>query len=231
MSGGPSPGSHGLQRALGRAFAGYLKLVRATARIVTEPEDFGGAIERDWPAVVTMWHGEHAMSPFLYAPSREVRILASKSGDGEVASSLAAAFGMGVIRGSGGPAAKSRKRGGAPALRAMLRALEDGAGVALTADMPKTARVVSPGIVLVARLSGRPIIPLAIAANRKIRLANTWDKFTLGLPFSRIAMVAGQPIRVANGEDRDLEGAREELARALDAALARAYDLAHGGRH
>ena len=71
---------------------------------------------------------------------------------------------LGVIpvRGSGGHAGRAQRKGGAPALRGLLRALEDGASVAMTADVAKVARVAGLGIVTLARLSGRPILPMAV---------------------------------------------------------------------
>lgn len=217
------------QRAAGHAFASYLKLVKGTARFVSEPEDVFAAIEAAKPAICVSWHGEHAMGPFTRSATHDIRILASRSDDGELAAAIASRFGMGCIRGSGGPARKSRKRGGAQALREMIRTLEGGASIALTADMPKISRVVAPGVVLLARLSGRPILPVAVAARRKIRLENTWDKFTLGLPFSRIAMVTGEPIHIPPGKDEEaIIRGQSEVSAALDAVLTRAYGLANG---
>ena len=52
----------------------------------------------------------------------------------------------------------------------MVRALEDGYNVALTADVPKRSRVAGLGIIMLARESGRPIMPFAMATSRFIRL-------------------------------------------------------------
>ena len=49
----------------------------------------------------------------------------------------------------------------------MLGALEEGYNVALTADVPKVARVAGLGIVKLASASGRPIYPIAIATRRR----------------------------------------------------------------
>ena len=43
----------------------------------------------------------------------------------------------------------------------LLRQLESGSSVAMTADVPKRARVAGRGIVTLAKLSGRPIVPTA----------------------------------------------------------------------
>ena len=75
-------------------------------------------------------------------------------------------------------------------MRELLRLLESGASVALTADVPKRARVAGMGIVTLAKLSGRPIVPIAVVASRRIQF-NTWDRASLGLPFSHAVVVAG----------------------------------------
>ena len=41
------------------------------------------------------------------------------------------------------------------------------------------------GIVTLARLSGRPIVPVALATSRRKVLEKTWDKTTINLPFGR----------------------------------------------
>src|ERR1700712_3920724 len=79
-------------------------------------------------------------------------------------------------------------RAGAGAFKEMVRALADGYNVASTADVPKRARVVGMGIIMLARETGRPIMPLAMATSRFIRLHN-WDRTTINLPFGRGALV------------------------------------------
>jgi hypothetical protein len=104
----------------------------------------------------------------------------------------------------------------------MLDALAEGYSVALTADVPKVPRVASSGIVKLAQLSGRLIYPVAIATSRRVQL-NTWDRSTINLPFSRMAIVASTPIGVPQEAD---EAMREEYRRAIEAGLNAATDRA-----
>ena len=76
------------------------------------------------------------------------------------------------------------RKGGVGAFQQMLDALADDYSVALTADVPKIARVAGRGIVMLARESGRPIFPIALATSRRYVLDN-WDRTTINLPFSR----------------------------------------------
>ena len=97
----------------------------------------------------------------------------------------------------------------------------------MTADVPTAQpRVAGKGIVTLARLSGRPIIPVAAATSRFFTL-NTWSRMTVNLPFSKLVFVAGEPLFVpANSDEQMLELARRKIAHSLDKVVARAYALA-----
>ena len=75
----------------------------------------------------------------------------------------------------------------------MLTALEEGYSVALTADVPKVARVCGLGIVKLASMSGRAIYPMAIATGRR-RVLNNWDRSAV--------TVAVRPRRKDHRDDR-----------------------------
>jgi lysophospholipid acyltransferase (LPLAT)-like uncharacterized protein len=94
--------------------------------------------------------------------------------------------------------------------------------------VPKVSRVVGPGIIRLARDSGRAIYPVALASSRR-KVIDNWDRSTVNLPFSLIAGVVGDPVRVsANATEADLEEARRALEAALNAATERAYAIADG---
>jgi hypothetical protein len=107
----------------------------------------------------------------------------------------------------------------------MLEALGAGWTMALTADVPKVSRVAGRGIVMLARESGRPIYPVSLATSRRIVLDN-WDRSQINLPFSRGAIVVGEPIRVpAKADPQMVEQARDALEKALNAASERAHTI------
>jgi lysophospholipid acyltransferase (LPLAT)-like uncharacterized protein len=154
-----------------------------------------------------------------------VAALISRSGDGGMQAAALRRLGVIPVRGSGGHAGRAQRKGGAPALRGLLRALEDGASVAMTADVAKVARVAGLGIVTLARLSGRPILPMAVVAKRRIDF-KSWDRASIGLPFNRCAIVIGDPIRVARDADDDaMETARRAVEDGLNAVHGRAYAM------
>jgi hypothetical protein len=105
----------------------------------------------------------------------------------------------------------------------MVRALGDDYSVALTADVPKRARVAGLGIIMLARESGRPIMPFAMATSRFWRLKN-WDRTTINLPFGRGAVVGGEIIMVPPDADAaTMEALRARLEASLNDATRRAY--------
>ena len=105
----------------------------------------------------------------------------------------------------------------------MVRALEQGYNVALTADVPKRSRIAGLGIIMLARESGRPIMPLAMVTSRFLRLKN-WDRTTINLPFGRGALVGGELIMVPPDAGAEtMEELRARLEATLNDATARAY--------
>jgi hypothetical protein len=213
------------QEALGFLLASYLRLVQRTSSFVSAPADLESAFRDDTPAIGAMWHGQHLMISFAW-PRAVARVAALISRSSDAGAQAAALNRLGVIpvRGSGG-GKRDRAKGGAPALRGLMRALDDGVTVAMTADVAKFARVAGLGIVTLARLSGRPILPIAVAARRRIDF-KSWDCASIGLPFNRCAIVVGDPIRVPRDADDDaMETARRQVEEGLDAVHARAYAM------
>jgi len=215
-----------LNRLAGRAIAHYVDFVHRTSRIVNEPSDIVSYVRLHSPFILAMWHGQFLMLPRVERGGLNVRSMVARHGDAELIGQVLDYFKMDMIRGAGA-GYRRRDRGGAQALRAALRALEDGDCVAMTADVPPgPARIAGEGIVTLARLSGRPIIPAAVATSR-YKAFDTWSRMTLNLPFGTLAVVAGEPIHVGRHDDREsLERARIRVQDGLNAVTRRAYELA-----
>ncbi len=214
----------------GWAAANYLRLVYKTSRVIMHPADYLERLIALKPAIFTVWHG-HGFAAIYKLPAEiRAKVLAARHGDGEIAAHALATLGIGVIRGAGMSDKKGKRdKGGVPALRAMLRTLSEGESVVMTADVPGgTPRRAGEGIVTLARLSGRPIIPTATASSRTLFL-NTWSRFALHLPFSRFAVVTGEPITIPrNASPEMLEEARLAVEAALDKVNAEAYRIVGG---
>jgi len=214
-------------KSIGNAMAGYLNLVNKTSRYVIDPPGIYDRLPPDLPVIVAMWHGQHFMMPFTRPDGWDVKVMISRSADGEVNAIAASKLGLGLIRASGAQKAHQvSKRGGMRGFIEALRALKEGSSVALTADVPKgPARVAGAGIVQLARHSGRPIVPVAVATSRSIEL-NTWDKSSINLPFGRASIAVGDFIRVdGEADDAALEDARLAVEAGLNTTTRRAYEL------
>jgi len=212
------------QAAAARLASGYLRLVWRTGRFVTEPADALERLRAEEPVIAAMWHGQHFLVP-LARDGLRFKVMITRHRDGDLYAAVAERLGVVAIRGSGDPAGRFDRKGGVPAFKAMVRALREGWNITLTADVPKVARVAGLGVVRMAQVSGRPIYPVAVVTRRRIELSN-WDRTTIGLPFSRGAVVVGEPIRVP----READGAAQEALRrqveaAISAVTARAYAI------
>jgi 3-deoxy-D-manno-octulosonic-acid transferase len=216
-----------LNRLAGRALASMISLVKRTSRAVYEPENALVRLAGDHPCIVAVWHGQFMMSSgFRPSPETKVAAMVARHGDAELIGAAMARFGVELIRGAGA-GGRRKDRGGAYALRQAVRYLKDGYSIVMTADVPPgPARRAGMGIVMMARLSGRPIVPCAAATSR-FKSLNTWSRMTINLPGSKLAYVAGDPIWVPpDAGETELEVARAQLERALNAATARAYAIA-----
>jgi lysophospholipid acyltransferase (LPLAT)-like uncharacterized protein len=214
-----------VMKTIGVLGAEYLRLVWRTSRFTIEPDGIYERLESELPVILAMWHGQHFMAPFVRRPHHRAKVLISKHRDGEVNALAAQQLGIGTVRGSGNHDRRFDEKGGVGAFWAMLASLDEGWSMALTADVPKVSRVAGAGIIKLARESGRPIIPVAVATSRRIDF-DSWDRASLNLPFSRGAMVGGEPIRVARDADAAaVEEARQALERSLNAATERAYAI------
>ena len=207
--------------------SGYIRLIYATSTVKREPADTDAKLFDQHPQILAMWHGQFMLLPNL-KPERpaEVKAMVSRHGDAEIIGAVLRRFGMDLIRGAGAGKRK-RNRGGATAMRESLRALEAGATVAMTADVPPgPARRAGIGIATLAAKSGRPVVPFAIATSHFLKLP-TWSAFTINLPFSTLAIVIGDPVRVPATDDAaELEAGRAAIERALAETTSRAYALA-----
>ena len=138
--------------------------------------------------------------------------LISPSVDGELGAMMGHRFGGAVIRGSS-------THTGARALRDYYQALvRDNVSPVITPDGPRGPRFkFKPGALLLAQMSGRPILPMSYAASRAWLIK--WDRFVIPMPFSRIAIAIGPPCYVPRVSDaaslEKLQGKMEEELRRL----------------
>jgi lysophospholipid acyltransferase (LPLAT)-like uncharacterized protein len=225
-----SPASLWLRRAAGAVLlGGWIRLVSATSGVTYEPPDALDRLRELMPFILTCWHGQGFLTFAVVAPDRSrMHILISRHPDGQIVAGAAGSMGLRLIEGSGANFKEPRGTGGMAAIRQMLRVLARGGSVGLTADVPPIpGREVSDGLPLLAKLSGRPIVPFNIATSRRRVVESQWDKVQINYPFSRIAVVMGDPVWVP-GDASDFRPYSKTIGAELDRTLELAFAIADG---
>lgn len=217
-----SLGSYRVILALvGELLALYLRLVYVTTRWTCLPDDALERLPQTFPQITAMWHGQHFMIPFLKPKGLPVAVMISHHRDGEINARAVQRFGFLAIRGAGSQSGKDK--GGAKALRQLLQLLKQNINVGMTADVPKVSRVAGLGIVKLAQLSGRPIVPVAVVKKHFYQFSS-WDRAVIGLPFGPGVLAVGEPVFVPrDADDATCEALRLRVQDDLNDLHERAY--------
>ncbi len=164
-----------------------LIVVENEAREIVIRRHYGGCVYTTWHQRMFYFGG--------YFGSRHVAVMISKSRDGDLASEIGQHLGFRAVRGSGSRYYRS-------ALIALIRDLKSGKHSAgMYADGPQgPPRVFKNGAVMIAKKTGKPIIPMMYGAKRRI-VFNSWDRYFLPMPFTKTAVLYGEPIFVPADAD------------------------------
>jgi lysophospholipid acyltransferase (LPLAT)-like uncharacterized protein len=180
-------------------------------------QDCGAYPETKGPAIFCVWHNRLLVAlasndDFVQSrwPAKGLAAMTSASRDGGFLAFIAERFGIQPIRGSS-------SRRGAQALLEATTWMERGYSVAITPEGPRgpVYQINRKGIIHLAQLSGRPIIPTSNFTRWKIRL-RSWDRFQIPLPFARCQTYYGEPIWVPRDATDDQ---REQLRAQLETAM------------
>lgn len=110
--------------------------------------------------ILAFWHAQQLMVPIGYRGTG-ANVLISQHQDGEIIARIISRFGHRAVRGSS-------TRGGALALRELIRLGRSGEDLVVTPDGPKGPRQVAKlGVVQLAKATGLPIVPLAFSCSKK----------------------------------------------------------------
>jgi lysophospholipid acyltransferase (LPLAT)-like uncharacterized protein len=187
-------------------------------------EHMAAALSRAPSFIPVYWHQHQLFCVKQLLEQRgaglKLGFLISPSVDGEIGAMIVRNLGGVVIRGSS-------SHTGARALRDYYQALaHEGVSPAITPDGPRGPPwKFKPGAVLLAQLSGRPMVPVSYAASRAWKIK--WDRFVIPAPLSRIVIAVGEPVYVPKGLDAagltrvqsDMERRLHALFREASAAL------------
>jgi lysophospholipid acyltransferase (LPLAT)-like uncharacterized protein len=225
-----SPGRKLWYGFLDRSIRAFLRLLWSTCSL--EPP---GGRERlreltasGRPLIFCYWHRMHLFcsGEMMHLINRGVPVgfLVSPSISGELPTAILNHFGARVVRGSD-------TRTGGQALRDLfLLVQKEKVSPVISVDGPKGPHSEAKiGAVLLARLTGAPIVPMAYAASSGVYL-DSWDRLLIPRPGARIAVVVGEPIQVPRGVPLDeLEPFRQALQQSLVAAEREAWATVRSG--
>ena len=177
--------------------AGIIRLLALLVRHETVGAD---AVRERWqhnePVILAFWHDQLLLMAQGYKGNGGVgaQILISASRDGELIARTMHYLGQKAVRGSS-------SRGGGAAFKQLLRLAKQPYDLVITPDGPRGPRhQMKEGVVQLARLSGRPVVPMALVCSRGYRFAS-WDRFLLPYPFGRLIYAYGEPLYCDRHED------------------------------
>jgi lysophospholipid acyltransferase (LPLAT)-like uncharacterized protein len=209
-----------LEHPAWRRLAPKLAKILANTYLRTCPQEVSAhpealaLVDSGRPVLFTTWHC-HLLAPLFYLHRRYGRqlhmaLMASPSRDGEFIAEVTRGLGFIVYAGS-------HRKGGVQALQAIAEYMRHGGNGGIIADGSRgPVRVAQKGVLFLAREAQAPILPVGVAASRKLTL-NTWDRFELPLPFSRLAILVEEPLWVPpDRRGASLEPLRQELENRLN---------------
>lgn len=172
-------------------------------------------LNADQPVLLTWWHQDMLFNFYYliaFAKKRKIATIVSQSKDGALATYLIEKFGFTVLRGSS-------SKGGKEALDQLTDyVIEEKAVGIIVCDGPRPpGRIAKPGIVLLARKTGYPVIKIRSWGARQHLFQKSWCKLALIYPFSRVVIWSDAPMRVPKESRREaLEEYRLEIEKRLN---------------
>lgn len=141
------------------------------------------------PSIFSCLHRDILPTIMFVKPARPV-LLVSNSPDGDILIRTLGTRHYGFARGATG-------EGGGPAFRELVRQIDAGRNVGIAVDGPKGPfGKIQDGVLQLARLTGAPIVPL-VAAPRRARVLETWDRTVVPYPWTQVNFRHGKPLTLA----------------------------------
>jgi lysophospholipid acyltransferase (LPLAT)-like uncharacterized protein len=139
-----------------------------------------------------------------YLLKHQFMTLASKHGDGKFVGTTMKKLGMISILGSSQDGRKSSRGIDIGGFKRIINGLKNGLSLGITPDGPRgPTQKINGELIRIASISGAAILPTSYGVSRRKQL-NTWDRFVIPLPFSKLAFVFDdEVIRVSKNIDED----------------------------
>ena len=152
--------------------------------------------------VIAFWHGR-MLIPWYITRNFKIAALVSKSSDGEILTRVLRKWNYSIVRGSS-------HIGGKEALQIMEDQIDAGYSFAITPDGSTGPPLkMKPGAVVLAHRKSIPLFLIGTASSKHY-VFNSWDKFQVPKPFSRVIAIYSEPIYV------DAQSSREEISKQIE---------------
>ena len=159
--------------------------------------------------VYASWHQRFFPGITFFATRKPIAIMISQSRDGEMIARVVDILGWRSVRGSS-------SRGSVHALKELQSLTNQGYRVGHIVDGPQGPfGVIKPGLLTIAQFSGAPILPVVTSAERRW-VFNSWDRFMIPKPFSRVFIRFTPPIHVPRRLDPEaFEALRQDVEKQI----------------
>jgi len=167
-----------------------VRLIASTYRIrIVEPENETDVLTQKGQLIFASWHQRFFPGITFFSTRKPIAIIISKSRDGEMAARAVGILGWHPVRGSS-------SKGGKEALEEIKTLAGQGYKVGHIVDGPQGPfGKVKPGLIRIAQYANLPIVPTITSAQHHW-LFNSWDRFMVPKPFSRVIIRFGRAIDV-----------------------------------
>ncbi len=168
----------------------FFRLLFCTISIKEVPDTISQKNKRQGKCMIyAFWHA-HILVPSYVGRNLGAKVLISQHRDGEYIAQIVQRLGNDVARGS-------TTRGGARALLSMIKKIkEEKVSLAITPDGPKGPRfIVQSGVIMLGQKTQYPIIPVMVRHSNCWEMPS-WDRFCIPKPFSKVALVYGDPVMI-----------------------------------
>ena len=172
-------------------------------------------IENGGSVLLCTWHQQFfsAISHFQNYKVFNPSIMISQSSDGEIVAGVAERTGWNTVRGSS-------SRDGRGALKKMIANFKESKLAAHIVDGPRgPSGKIKEGVIRLAHATDAVIVPFSVSAE-KAWYFNSWDKFLLPKPFTKVLLRFGKMIKFDRVKDREIfEEQRKQLEEIMLPAL------------
>jgi lysophospholipid acyltransferase (LPLAT)-like uncharacterized protein len=146
--------------------------------------------------IYASWHQRFFPGITFFCLRKPIAIIISKSLDGELIARVVSILGWYPVRGSS-------SRDGKQALQTIKNLVPAGYKIGHIVDGPRGPfGAVKPGMIRIAQVRNMPILPTITSAQNNW-VFNSWDRFMIPKPFSRVIIRFGNAIHIPHKLDKD----------------------------